>query len=413
MKEENKRNAKGQGCFVDNDDGTFIYRKSVGKTPDGRRKVLVVRGKSKPACIQLMKKKEQEWEAEKRRRSVSGKDSVAALCEKHLRFQIENDELKPKSIDRREDTIKNQIKKYPIGMLQVQALTSVDVEKHFTILAATNLSNSTIEKALDVLNAAFNWAMARGEMSINPVAQIKSAIIKRLSNREAKKAEDADVIVLSDEEKDAFLQESVRRNKWNGKFKYAGGLYGRFLLHSGLRVGEFLAAKWGKYDEENALFTVEENMVRARNRDAEDEESKYVNIVGSTKNKKARILKLSPEAVEDLKMIYEFRPGGPDDLICRTRNGKPYTATMVEHLVETVFKALKFDDEVSGTHIFRRTFATDCKENGADTKEIAAYIGDLESTTSTYYIAARKKVRTGDKTTQVVPLPMKKSPHDI
>ncbi len=412
MKEKNKRNAKGQGCFVENKDGTFTYRKSAGKTADGRRKILVARGKSKQVCIQLMKEKEKLWEAGKKREAVSGKDSVATLCEKHLHFQIKNDELKPKSIDRREDTINNQIKNYPIGNLQVQALTSVDVEKHFTVLAATDLSKSTIVKALDVLNAAFNWAMARGEVSINPVAQIKATVVKRLSNREAKQAEDADVIVLSEEEKDAFLQESVRRNKWNGKFKFAGGLYGRFLLHSGLRVGEFIASKWKKYDAKNAFFTVEENMVRAKNRQ-ENEETKYVNIVGSTKNKKARILKLSPEAVEDLKMIYEFRPGGPDDLICRTRNGKPYTATMVEHLVGTVFKALKFDDEVSGTHIFRRTFATDCKENGADTKEIAAYIGDLESTTSTYYIAARKKVRTGDKTTQVVPLPMKKSPHDI
>ena len=44
-------------------------------------------------------------------------------------------------------------------------------------------------------------------------------------------------------------------------------------------------------------------------------------------------------------------------------------------------------------------------EAGADTKEIAAYIGDLESTTMQYYIAARKKMVVGNEIRQVVPLP--------
>ena len=44
-------------------------------------------------------------------------------------------------------------------------------------------------------------------------------------------------------------------------------------------------------------------------------------------------------------------------------------------------------------------------ENGARIKEIAAYIGDLESTTEKYYIAARKKLVTGGKIQQVVQLP--------
>ena len=59
-----------------------------------------------------------------------------------------------------------------------------------------------------------------------------------------------------------------------------------------------------------------------------------------------------------------------------------------------------------GLHIFRRTFATRMYEQGARTKEIAAYIGDLESTTEQYYIAVRKKVKEGDETKQVVMLPV-------
>lgn len=42
-------------------------------------------------------------------------------------------------------------------------------------------------------------------------------------------------------------------------------------------------------------------------------------------------------------------------------------------------------------------------EKGA--KEIAAYIGDLDSTTEQYYIAVRKKLVTDGKVQQVVQLP--------
>lgn len=62
-----------------------------------------------------------------------------------------------------------------------------------------------------------------------------------------------------------------------------------------------------------------------------------------------------------------------------------------------------------GLHIFRRTFATRMYENGARVKEIAAYIGDLESTTEQYYIAVRKKIVEDGEAKQIVmvPAPMK------
>lgn len=52
MKKE--RNAKGQGCFIQQENGDFLYRKSVGVKADGKRKVLVVRAANKAACIKLI-----------------------------------------------------------------------------------------------------------------------------------------------------------------------------------------------------------------------------------------------------------------------------------------------------------------------------------------------------------------------
>ena len=99
---------------------------------------------------------------------------------------------------------------------------------------------------------------------------------------------------------------------------------------------------------------------------------------------------------------------GHQVMICRSKNGNPYTATMLEHCMATIYKNLGFDSEISGLHVLRRTFATRMYDNGAGVKEIAAYIGDLESTTMQYYIAARKKIKVGTTTKQFVPIPTNK-----
>lgn len=410
--EKQKRNAKGQGTFITLDNGKILYRKSVGVKDDGKRKVLTVRASSKAMCMKLMKEKEAAWAKEKQRYNVSVCDTVEELCQRHLDFQVTNNELKPKSIDRREDTIKNQIGKYKIGKLQVQAVTPADVEDHISTLIRTDLSVSSIKKALDVLNAAYEWAVLRTEIDYNPVAAIKKSIVKRLSKLESKGAAEADVIVLSEDEEEAFLQETLRVNANNGQYKYVGGLYGRLLIHTGMRVGELISLTWSDYNEERGLLTIDKNTTLARNRTGKQNDKKYVFSKGTTKNQKARVIQLFPEAIEDLQRIRDAYPGEDNDLICRTKTGEQYTDTMVEHLMDTVYKHVNFVNEVSGLHILRRTFATRMHENGASVKEIAAYIGDLESTTLRYYIAVRKKVVMGNEITQIVPIPRMRNVSD-
>ena len=406
-KDKKKRGARGNGTFIERKDGSFIYRKSQGLNPNGKRKYISVVGETKAVCVKRMKEKEETLKRQKKMISLSGIDTVEELCQRHLEYQVQNKELKPKSIDRREDTIRNQIGKYPLGQMQIQAVTPADIDNHINTLIATDLSVSTIKKSLDVLNAAYEWAVVRAELGFNPVLQIKRSIQKRLSKLGAKSASDADVIVLSREEEQMFLQEALRTNDNNGKYKYAGGLYGALLLHTGMRTGEMISLRWKDYDAKNGLLTINKStsMTRNRNSENDDNSKKYIAVQGTTKNQKARVIKLSEEAVMDMKRISEVNPGKKDELICRTKTGKQYTATMLEHCMGTIYKHIPFITKVSGLHIFRRTFATRMYEAGADTKEIAAYIGDLESTTMQYYIAARKKMVVGNEIRQVVPLP--------
>ena len=70
-----------------------------------------------------------------------------------------------------------------------------------------------------------------------------------------------------------------------------------------------------------------------------------------------------------------------------------------------ILKNAGLQDIKGGLHIFRKPFATQIYEKGARVEEIAAYIGDLESTTRKYYIAIRKKLVTDGGVRQIVKLP--------
>lgn len=407
-----KRNANGEGTFIFLPDGRVRMKKQHGfkeKPPNGRSpRVLTVTGKSKSECIKKMKKKEEDFDRVTGNGQEYKKSTLSDMCYAHLEYNIKNGELKPKSIDRREGTIKNQIEKYSIGRLQVASINSADIDNHIRLLESGDLSSSSIEKVLDVINAAYEWAIRRGDLIENPVSPVKKSIKKRLSKREQKNEYDADVIVMSEAEEEAFLKETLRKNANNGKYKYAGGLYGRLLLHTGMRVGELISLKWKDYDEISGTLKINKSTSMSKNRDKNEGENNYIATQGSTKNKKARVIGLSDEAIMDLKLIRENKPGKDNELICRTKTGVQYTATELEHCMDTIYRKLIFETKVSGLHIFRRTFATRMYEEGAEVKEIAAYIGDLESTTMQYYIAARKRIKINGKSNQYVPLPINK-----
>ena len=81
-----------------------------------------------------MRKKEKEREEFRKGNSTNTADTVTELCMKHLNYQIEMGDLKPKSIDRREVTITKHIEPYPIGYMQINAVRIKDIEEHIKIL---------------------------------------------------------------------------------------------------------------------------------------------------------------------------------------------------------------------------------------------------------------------------------------
>lgn len=402
---ERKRNAKGVGSFKQNADGTVTHRKSVGFKPNGRRKVFTVTAKTKSACIKEMRKKEEAWNRLKNRGQIHYNETITELCCKHLEYQISNGDLKGKSIDRRECTIENQIEGYDLGYLQVHTVTSTDVEIHVKkLITEGKVGESSICKVVDVLNAAFEWAIRQGDLEKNPVRSIKPELIRKIKKMSCKGANEADVAVLSDEEVKLFEREATATLN-NGRAKYTAGFYCLLLLYTGMRVGEMLALRWKDWKGDHLVIEKSISMAKNRNKESE-EENNYVSLEGSTKNQKARTIELNKEAKYILQKIKDSRDSSlPDEFIVTTKTGKINTASNLEHRMKVIMKNAELQGVKGGLHIFRKTFATRMYESGARVEEIAAYIGDLESTTQKYYIAIRKKVVSNGEVRQVVKLP--------
>ena len=72
-KDKKKRGARGNGTFIEREDGSYIYRKSKGLNPNGKRKYISVVGKTKAVCVKRMKEKEE--------RLIALKDKALALGE--------------------------------------------------------------------------------------------------------------------------------------------------------------------------------------------------------------------------------------------------------------------------------------------------------------------------------------------
>ena len=143
------------------------------------------------------------------------------------------------------------------------------------------LSVSSIEKVLDVLNTAYNWAVSREELASNPVLTVKNSLQKRIQKLKQKSANEADVIVLSPEEEQNFIREALIKDN-TGRYKYAAGPVLVFLDQTALRCGELIALKWKDIQWESGLLTIEKSSSMVKNR-RQDEGKKYVRDVGSTK----------------------------------------------------------------------------------------------------------------------------------
>ena len=101
----------------------------------------------------------------------------------------------------------------------------------------------------------------------------------------------------------------------------------------------------------------------------------------------------------------------PKTYIFPNKSGKPNNPSNFDDALATIYHNAGLD-HISGAHVLRRTFATHMYDETKDIKAVAAYIGDSVETVNKHYIAVRRRIREGDKTRNIVPLPTKKVSRD-
>lgn len=405
------KRANGEGMFTTNYDANgkvknYTLRKMVGMQDNGRPKILTITAKSKNDCIKKMHIKTKEW----LQSTASDEDvkywTVNDLCHKHLDYDIQHRKsFKPKSIDRRESTIKNQIEggtigkghqrypRYKIGYIQVNALKPEDITNHiYTLLNDTDLSTESVKKAFDVINSAFNWGISRGYISANPCDNVKDELLNEFRKLEEREANDLRVNSLSNQEVLRLNETCKTRNKNNGELKYSASLYAQLLLYTGMRIGELCALRWPDIIHVNDKTVLSISKTRyVSKHGGEDVEEKYKAKEGDTKNNKARLIELSSDALMVLNQIEQLnKHHTTNGYIVLNEAGKATNPTNLGRCINTIFRAAGLRTEVSGAHILRKTFATQKYKEGVTIESIAAYIGDEPATVRKHYISMQE-----------------------
>ena len=401
MNNKNRR-SNGEGTFERLPNGKMRLRKTVGWTPEGKPIRVGVTGTSKQNCIDLMKNKMREHAFDNVKSNLRNL-TIKELCYEHFEADLrEKDRLKPKAADRRESTIRNQIAKYPIGKIKAAVFNASDLTNHIEgLISEGNLSVSSIEKTLNVINSAFRWACDQGKFDYNPCTPAMDRLRKRLINLKKREYSLITIAILSDSQIIVFEEtlSSIIENDRTNRALMA--LSARLLLHTGMRSGELCALRWKHWNREDHILTIERTRYVANSREVE---TSYVANENDVKNSLVRSIRLKHEAQEILEKMYEITPLKKDeDYIFINRNQKPSNPSNYGKNLNEYYKKMGFKKtEVSGAHILRRTFVTKMYYQVKSVEFVAAYVGDTPQTIREHYLCTTKKVVAEGKAINVV-----------
>lgn len=402
------RRKSGLGSITLLPNGKYRMRKQFGNLPNGRPRIITVTGTSETDCLRKMKKKEEEVP----QRMIVGDSSfqkitLTELCEYHLEEHLnERGRLKPKAADRRESTIRNQIMPYSIGRIQAVNVNPQDVTGHIEkLIKEGKLSVSSICKTLDVINAAYKWAVDQEYIRYNPCKSVMDKLKNRLKNLEKRNSSDGVVIVLSEDQISLIEKYVDSISDKSESYLYIQGLSVLLLLYTGMRIGELCALRWSDWSEKTGTLDICKTRNVTKNR---DKGSGYKPNENEVKNYQSRTIALSEDAKRVLHEIYKVS-GKTDsnDYILVNKVEGPSNPSNYYRNINKFYTDAGLPKEITGAHILRRTYATQKHNDGCRVEDIAAYLGDTPETITKHYISLTKKLVADGEVLNVVQLPSK------
>ena len=387
-----KRREKGTGGITQRKDGTYQGSYVAGIKPDNKKDVRYVYAKTEAECKRKLRALRDELK--KTDYVYVEKNTVKAYMEHWLK-NVKANELKPKSYDHLEETLKYDV--YPfIGHIQLRALKSDDIEEMLTKLRKRGSAHSTVQKAYQAVNACFKYGLNKKTVAVNPCAGVSIPNAKLFKKK--------GIQFYTQEEAEIICKQAL--SCWSkGKRRYPLGSFVPLLINTGLRAGELTALQWERdINLKENMLTVRGNVVRIKDRDTDDEDSadaeakkkrKLVEQNSAKTDSGERPIPLNAAAkaaLEDLQTVT-----GNHTYVMSTKTGNMMDPTNLDHMFRRIVEASGLPKEkVYGLHSLRHTFATLLLNNNVDVKTVSVLLGhaDISTTYNTYiHVIKEQKVK--------------------
>lgn len=383
----------GEGSMSIMPDGeTIIYKKTINK------KRQTVYGKTPKECLAKMREKEKEI-TESAKKITTGSITLGeAIDDWHN--NVKKVSLKKRSWDREYHTKENQIKKYPIAHMQMQAISDRDIQKHINTLIEDDYSYSTVKKTYELLNQFFAYYYANN-INDNPMNKVTKP------TKSAMNVQEKDVEYFDKDDLSKFIKEATRMYS-NGKpvYKYGYGLVAMIFCFT--RIGETLALRWKDFDFDKNCFYVREAISRVIDEDAETDDNtkhKYKIETTTPKYDSIRTVYMNKDCKKYFQRFKELQ--NPDDeleWVFATQNKSLVSERNLRRCLNNIQEAAKLKVQNSGFHVLRHTGITLMARAGVDEMVVARIAGqkDLEMIHRVYrHISEHEKIEAINKISKI------------
>lgn len=372
----------------------LMYKKTITNS-SGKKKRVAVYGMTVKECFANMKQKEREFElsAKNKANSQTLSDAIQEWIDNKKRLS-----LKTTSSDRLVSTLNNQIRKYDIGSIRYQQITSDDIQKHIIALIEHPYSYSVIKKTYDLLND-FYRTKCLSEQFHNPMLTVEMPsqrnIIVPIKEKD----------FFKDDDINKFIQEAGRLKATNNTLKYQWGYALAANIYLGLRGGELIALRWKDIDFENKTINVSKRLAEVVNRKYDLSNPLEMKNKGikrtvyeedNVKNGKPRFVPLNSKA-EELLLLHKqnCKYTSPDDFVISTRTKNHTSLKNLSDAIKLIEINAGTEVQSFNTHVLRHTCASLYFRKNIPIELIASILGhsvDVCRQTYIHIIEEQKKM---------------------
>lgn len=266
--------------------------------------------------------------------------------------------VKPSTYDRLLVSLE-LLKKHPIANIPLDFLESDDIQNYINDMVEQKYARSTVKKQFYLIGAFIEHANLKGAF-VRPIH--KGA---RLPSESSMKKRRREVIAYTAREQS--LLNEVLMSKPDPVYRAD-----RFMMETGLRVGEVAALEWSDVDWKRKAIKISKTVVRIV-----EHKMSYVQI-GAKSSSSNRTIPLSPTAYDLLCVMYDEDGPEPEGYIFHDEEGGRISYASLRYRTEQACK--KAGLPYYGLHVFRHTFATNCYNKGCDVKILSKFLGHSDVT---------------------------------